>query len=175
MFAHNWLRHNQKSRHAKRLLVNHDFVGLQETHGNEGRADIFRLPRHSVPFYSHHDTTRTAGIALWVKKAFLLQLHPVTPSSWIEISPGRAATLRLDGPQGSLDLCVLYLHSGARPGRRRSAMEDVIRALRPREAALTLLFGDWNFTTDAMDRFRKEDASWTGESDAAERLILPSL
>ena len=42
-------------------------------------------------------------------------------------------------------------------------------ALRPRETSLCIMFGDWNFACDPKDRFHKQDASWTGESNAAER------
>ena len=53
------------------------FIQLQETHSVEGRARMLRLPSHSTAFYSH-GTARTAGVCLWVKKAFLQQFNPIT-------------------------------------------------------------------------------------------------
>ena len=168
LFAHGWRRHNHKLRHAKTLLATHDFVGMQETHSVEGRSRMLRLPGHSTAFYSH-GTSRTAGVCLWVKKAFLQQFNPITARSWVEVEPGRAAILRLDGHLGSLDLGVVYLHSGAARAQRDATKAAINRSLRSRESCLSLLFGDWNFVTDDKERFHRQDAGWTGERDGPEQ------
>ena len=155
-------------RHAKTLLATRDFVGLQETNSVEGRARMLRLPSHSTAFYSH-GTSRTAGICLWVKKAFLQHVNPITDWSWVEVEPGRAAILRLDGHLGSLDLCVVYLHTAAARARRGATKAAIVRSLRPQGSCLSLLFGDCNFVADDNERFHKQDAEWTGERDGPEQ------
>ena len=153
---------------ARSLLATHDFVALQGTHSTEGRSRMLRLPHRCVPFYSHYDSTRTAGVCIWVKQPLLRQFNPTTIDSWIEVAPGRAAILRLDGPKGSLDICVVYLHSGTARAQRQIIREAILRSLRPKETALTLMAGDWNFVCDTADRFQKRDVTWTGGPDVPE-------
>ena len=100
LFARGWRKQNNNMRQARSLLATHDFVALQETHSTEGRSRMLRLPHQCAPFYSHHDSTHTAGVCVWVKRALLRQFNPTTIDSWIEVAPGRAAILRLDGPRG---------------------------------------------------------------------------
>ena len=48
-----------------------------------------------------------------IRETFLEQFNPVAHKDWIEIVPGRAAVLQLNGPNGSLDIYSLYFHTGA--------------------------------------------------------------
>ena len=147
LFAHGWRRHTHKMRHAKTLLATHDFVGLQETHSVEGRARMLRLPivtpRPSTP------TARPVpqGSAYLLRRSYSTST-PITDRSWVEVEPGRAAILRLDGHLGSLDLCVVYLHTGAARAQRDATKAAILRSLRPQGSCLSLLFGDWNFVAD---------------------------
>ena len=47
-----------------------------------------------------------------LKKDFLVHFRPPTEEDWIEASAGRAAMLRLSGPQGNLAIITVYLHQG---------------------------------------------------------------
>ena len=129
---------------------------------------MLRLPSHSTAFYSH-GTSRTAGVCLWVKKAFFQHFNPITDQSWVEVEPGRAVILRLDGHLGSLGLYVVYLHTGAARARRDATKAAILRSLRSQGSCLSLLLGDWNFVADDKERFHKQDAEWTGERDAPEQ------
>ena len=108
-------------------------------------------------------------MGLWVKKAFLQHFNPITDRSWVEVEPGRATILLLDGHLGSLDLCVVYLRTGAARARRDATKAAIIRSLRPQGSCLSLLFGDWNFVADDKERFHKHDAAWTGDRDGPEQ------
>ena len=129
---------------------------------------MLNIPHHSLAFYSH-GSSRIGGVCLWIKKTFLDLFNPIQRDSWIEVTPGRAAILRLDGPQGSLDIGIVYLHTGAAQAQRRTLQEAILRHLRPRETALSILFGDWNYVAQDEDRFCKYDARWTGDPDAPEQ------
>jgi hypothetical protein len=92
-------------------------------------------------------------------------------NNWLEIVPGRVARLRLQGPAGALDIYVVYMQVGGEQEDKR-ARQQAIRAiaavLAPREQALSIMAGDWNFVVNKDDRWSKQNGSWTGGTDAAE-------
>ena len=161
-------------RHAGRLLASHDFVGIQETHGIEGRARQVRMPTKCIPFWSH-DSQRLAGIGLWVRPSFLQHFNPTRPEDWETLVPGRAAVLRLDGHQGALDLYVIYMPTGdAMPARER-IRHVLTAALRPASQALSLFMGDWNYAAESTGRFDRTTAEWTGSRDTPEQQDFANL
>ena len=104
------MRHVAKDVYIRRLLRSRDFLAISETHGLEGEAAAWRGPQDCVGFYSA-GTARRAGVGLLVKRSFM-QHFDAAATQWLELLPGRAAVLRLRGPQGSLDLYSLYFPTG---------------------------------------------------------------
>eukprot|EP00959_Pyramimonas_sp_CCMP1952_P079193 1655219-Pyramimonas_sp.AAC.1 len=60
-------------------------------------------------------TSRQAGVGIVVQHQFL-QLFDPALTRWEELVPGRAAVLRLAGPQGSLDLYTVYFSTSSASG-----------------------------------------------------------
>ena len=69
--------------------------------------------------------------------------------------PGRIGLLRLNGIQGSLDIVVVYLETGDVANGHKVAMEKIAETLRPRDRALTVIMGDFNFVLQDKDRWNK--------------------
>jgi hypothetical protein len=69
-------RQSPKRRHAIRLINSHDFLGMQETHSTRGATDAYetRLPSDVRCFWSH-ESTRQAGITIWVQKTISCKIH----------------------------------------------------------------------------------------------------
>ena len=86
--------------HIERLISKHDFVGLGEAHCTADKVNAFEGFRGTQAFWSH-GTNSQAGIGLLVKKEFLDKFNPVAPSDFVEVVPGRAGCLHLQGA-----LCV---------------------------------------------------------------------
>ena len=102
--------------------------------------------------------------------------------------PGRAAVLRLLGKEGSLDLFVVYRHTGPTPladdldeagiapgshsassaGLRAALRSRLASRLRPRDSVLSFMGGDYNFVVDERDRFCLSSASSSGARDLRE-------
>ena len=85
-----------------------------------------------------------------------------------DLDQGRAGRLTLTGPQGALDLYVVYMPAGETPDDRqaRMALMDRLHArLRPGYQAWSILAGDWNFVPSRPDRWCKD----TGTSEGLSR------
>ena len=158
-----------KTRYVEHLARSYDATLLTETHSVPGAAEAWRGPRDSRAWWSHGTASR-AGVGVIVQGR-LLEAFP--ERDWIEFEPGRAAVLRLGGPQGSLDLVVVYFPTGsARPlhepapgqpvqpltlPRQRAALRlKVARALRPAGNALAVIAGDFNWVVEDADRVSAE-------------------
>ena len=102
LFARAARRHLPKARDLRRLAAQHDFVTVTESHGAAGSSAIWDGPRDCQCWWSP-GTARRAGVGAVVQRAFL-ELFNSAPPEWVEVSPGRAAVLRLRGPSGSLDI-----------------------------------------------------------------------
>ena len=106
-----------------------------------------------------------------VSKSFLARFGLTNSdqgAEWIEVSPGRAAILRLEGPRGRLELVVLYLPTGNARKDRDSLRHTLFPHLCPPNEALTIIIGDWNFVTTQTDRLGFADAKWTDGTDGDE-------
>ena len=129
LFATDEETQDQKQKYTEKIITNKDFAGLAETHSTLGRTTTATLFPHFKPFWAH-GTTQTAGIGLLVNKDFLEKFHATSADSWQIIVPGRAARLRLEGPEGSLDIYVLYLRSGRSSEVRKERAELARRVAR---------------------------------------------
>lgn len=168
LFAHNTQKQKTKQAHAAKLLHSHDFVLLQETHSVPGTTQTYSPPAGSRYFASHLTKT-VGGVGILVKQSFLERFDPIppeddlTPFHWEEIQPGRIACLHLRGPEGNLDLMVVYMQTGQAKSARDTSRARVAQAVRPPHAALTIIAGDFNYTVRGKDRFCKATGRWSSE------------
>ena len=110
LFAAKADKQENKWKKGMSLFNNHDFVIVEETHNQEGRSDVFKLPERFRAFWSN-GTASTAGVGIILQRDFLAKFDPVDEDrDWVEIEKGYAACLRLRGPSGALDI-LLYLHA----------------------------------------------------------------
>ena len=111
---------------------------------------------------------RKGGIALAVKDSFLKQFNT---SNWVVTAKGRAAVLQLRGDLGALDVWCIYLHAND-PKARMDTMRTIGKSMGPKERCLSILAGDWNFTTHAHDRYSKTHSTWTGDKQKSKMPML---
>ena len=98
-----------------------------------------------------------------------------TTSNWVVATKGRAAVLQLRGDLGALDVWSIYLHASA-PKARIDTMRTMGRLMGPQDRCLSVLAGDWNFTTHAHDRYAKTHSTWTGDKQKEDaNALLTSL
>ena len=85
----------------------------------------------------------------------------------MEIEAGRVAKLSLRGCNGALDLYVCYFPTGpSSEENKRQLIQRLSEHLAPREHALTILMGDWNFVMMQDDRFCLRTLQSTGHTDS---------
>ena len=160
-------RRRLKWTHCRGLLRGADALAIQETHGTpEGVAMSRGFPEARI--WWSHETQAIGGIALAIRSTFLDQFWEPAGESLLEVVPGRAAILRLDGPSGSIDIGVVYLPTGAAKGDRDRIQTALAKALRPARRTLTVLIGDRNFVREADDRMNFVHAGWVGQADTTE-------
>ena len=111
LFARKSGRQACKRWHALQLMRSNDFAGMQETRCSHASAKPIALPTGIRPLWSH-DSARQAGVGLWIKESFSSKFNPLNSESCEELEAGRVAVLRLRGPQGGLDIFVVYHHTG---------------------------------------------------------------
>ena len=163
-------RRKVKWEHCRRLIGGSDIIALQETHSTPANTARLILPDSHL-FWWSHDTQQTAGIAVGVATTLLKKFCQPTsgrPGDWIEIVAGRAAMLRMEGPQGALDLIVIYLHTGSARRERDGIRRAIYPHLRTPAEALTVIIGDWNFVTSRTERLGLVDSNWTEAQDGEE-------
>ena len=134
------------------------------------------------PLTSH----AAAGVGITVKNSFLQNFE--ADRRWEVILPGRAAVLKLHGKAGSLDLFVVYFHTGVEvtrqeisdsgldpdqgnfhPSQLRTALRNrLARKIRPQDKTLSFICGDFNFVMEPEDRRCLSTTAATGGKDAGE-------
>ena len=116
-FSRQGIKMTKRFAKVRSMAAKVGFLALQETHSSPERAAAVQceFPSHAL-FWSHCSLQR-GGLALGVSKEFICRF---SAASWKEIEKGRAAKLELRGPQGSLDLCSLYLDDQSAAARRNS-------------------------------------------------------
>ena len=178
LFAQEVSSQSSKMTVACNLARKYQILALQETHSTAGRVEgcltgggnVARLQRTHKLFWPHGSTTQ-AGVAIWVQNSLLEKFDAPDDNNWLEIIPGRVARLRLQGPAGALDIYVVYLQVGGEQEDKRArkqAIRAIAAVLAPREQALSIMVGDWNFVVNKDDRWSKQNGSWAGGTDAAE-------
>ena len=70
VFAANAILYNKKVRKVQNMLETADFIGLQETHGEEGREMALELNIKHQSFWAHGNAS-WGGVGLLVKQDFL--------------------------------------------------------------------------------------------------------
>ena len=83
------------------------------------------------------------------------------------VDTGRVAVLQLRGDLGELDVWCVYLHA-SEPKTRMETIRTISKNMSTKERCLSILAGDWNFTTHAHDRYSKTHSTWTGDSQNEE-------
>ena len=166
LFANDPGRQHAKRSYWMDTWLHHDFGGVVETHGVDGIEDAIRLPRDCTAYWSHC-SSQEAGIGLMLKDKFLARVNPVSSErDWKHIIPGRVGMLSLRGAEGALDLIVAYFATGQQGAKDRMiAMQKLAQQIKPREEALTIMVGDWNFAKDERGRFSKATCEWSGGQD----------
>ena len=70
-------RQHQTIRRTMTLAQPHDFALFQETHGNVGKADSFRLPSNPIAFWNHgSNPNRQARLAFFIQKIVPISVPP---------------------------------------------------------------------------------------------------
>ncbi len=163
---------NQSGKQAflTQLLGSRDFTGVAETHGTRGKL-VTALKRPGIsPFWSH-GTASVGGIGLLVKDTFLEKFNPGKQSGWVELIPGRLGRLRLEGPLGSLDIYVTYMHTGSNNSDRQDRAHIarvLLQNMASKAERLSLVMGDFNFVTHKSDCMSKHNAEDSGLHDINE-------
>jgi hypothetical protein len=99
------------------VLLHQDFVFISEAHCTKGKVQAIehRLDMMGYESFWSHGGHRRAGVGIILKKSFLKKF-PCARPRWIDISCGKAAVLRLQGPLGNLDwfsiTCLLATRLG---------------------------------------------------------------
>ena len=144
-----------------------------------------RLQDSGLVAWWSHGTTARAGVGVVAQAGFIRSFSDAEPQ-WAELVPGRAAVLRLRGPQGALDIAVTYFPTGSKRAleessgddrqegadslveQRRQMRHQLAAAPTPPHLVLTLLSGDFNYVTVDEDRWCKVSGEATGARDARE-------
>jgi len=181
LFAYDPGLYRQKIAHVTQLLRHRDFLLITEAHVTDGEKAAFRGPAGTTAFWSVGSSSR-AGVGIILKDGFLSRFNKPRPGDWEEMVPGRAARLSLRGPEGNLDLYVLYFAAGSGspaqsgqstdaecPKAQRHRMREVLgQKVRDHRRVLSVLAGDFNWTAAAEDRITKSTGAFSGQDGLAE-------
>ena len=88
----------------------------------------------------------------------------------LEVVPGRAAVLQCWGPEGRLQLGMVYLSTGNSGGRleRIAVVTKLITEMLKGGRSLNIVTGDFNYVPDKLGRFSGDPLGYTGDGDAGE-------
>ena len=94
----------------------------------------------------------------------------------MEIEPGRTAILRLQGPQGCLDIICLYWATGeGAKAARKSSMEKAAASASNPSQALTVMTRNFNYVVNRTDRICATTGAFTGGGDQDDEAIFQRL
>ena len=156
-----------KWRYMGKLLKNHDFIGITETHSTEGEVKAKDSFEKSTIFWSHYEkkgdsdtdteSKFTGGIALALNNNFLDKFDKVDPSKdWTIVEKGRAAKLSLKSKEGALDIFTCYLTAGSTTDDRKERVDTIKKIsdhIDSQNEKLTIIVGDMNFIEQSEDRY----------------------
>eukprot|EP00972_Heterocapsa_arctica_P048833 7193266-Heterocapsa_arctica.AAC.1 len=92
---------------------------------------------------------------MWVRESFLKKIEGGWGKhEWVDVILGRAAVLRCWGPEGKLQVGMVYLQTGNSGGQaeRVATMRKLVAELGKGGKALNIVTGDFNYVVDKMDR-----------------------
>ena len=170
LLASNCVKQHVKFKKAASLAGQRDFLVITETHGNEGKCRGRRLPKGWSAFWSN-EVGGGAGVGIWIKNDFVSAVCGEEGGlDWVDVLPGRAGVLRCWGPQGALQIGMVYLQTGdsGGPAERSSTMKLMAAELGHGGQALSILMGDFNFVEDQRDRMSGTPPVFTGGGDHGE-------
>ena len=185
LFSADQGKHRSRARYLGQLMGSHDVGFWTETHGTKDGNSAWRGVLGCKSWWSPGPTTGVAGVGITVREQFL---HRFTSVRWEVVLPGRSAILHLAGPDGSLDLVVVYFHTGAdlhpqdvldaglhrvarppgAPDLREALRHRLATRLRCRDEVLTVIAGDFNYVSHPDDRFCVSSGRPTGFKDSRE-------
>ena len=174
LFATHPARQQAKQVYLNSALLKYDIVMLQETHATPGTLAAWQPPGSHRAFHSC-GSARQGGVAILVSYRLLDKFDPIPGEAWRETEPGRVATLTLRGPEGNLDLTVVYLYTGGHRRERHESRTKIAQHIKRRDQALTVIAGDFNYTTDERGRANMEEGQWTGEEGGTEERSFVDL
>ena len=94
---------------------------------------------------------------------------------WQILQDSRLAVLRCHGAQGDLDIFVIYA-SAKDSSERWETFKRIPQYTRPRDQALSLFLGDFNYVEETGDRFCLAAGRHTGDGDSVEaRTVYSSV
>ena len=156
-----------KGTQLAKIMGTHDFGVFSEVHSTTGKADAYRLPPGCVGFWSHLSSAR-AGVGIVLKDTFLARFRKIKDDDFVEFDPGRLARLRLEGPEGCLDIWTVYCTTG-KDVKARDHTHAILGAnLAPARSVLSIVAGDWNYVVQHEDRWCCTSKMWTGRTDQKE-------
>ena len=185
LFAVDPRTQGRKWRRLLGLLPKNDIVIVSESHGTTSALLLAEPPSGTQAWWSP-GTSRQGGVGVVISLPFLRHFPSRT---WEEIRPGRAAVLRLNGPQGAMDIFAAYFQTGnsqdvsspdtqghadtAHPGQslplQRQQLRDQIASSISRQGrSLSIIGGDFNWVAMTQDRVSKTNAAWSGSRDQGE-------
>ena len=186
-------RFDAKVAYTRKLLDRADVLLITEGHGTDGGNKVWPPPFGCTTWWTAGPTAAHAGVGIIAKNSFLQNFE--SSPSWTVIWPGRAARLSLRGPSGSLDLLVVYFHTGAEvteldlygaypshrphctsfPKLREHMRCRVGQAIAPQTSVLTIMAGDFNWVTADADRRALTTMDTSGSRDAGEERHFNSV
>ena len=105
-------------------------------------------------------------MGLLVHRDFLSKFNDVEEDEVENLAAGRVVRLPLRGPQGALDLYVVYMPTGPNTSCERiQVMRTIAEHMQPQSKVLSLVLGDFNFATQLRDRWNKVQGQWSGDTD----------
>ncbi|CAK0898228.1 unnamed protein product [Prorocentrum cordatum] len=130
-----------------RLLDTHDFAGVVETHGTDGKVRGRHLPAGTVAFWSWN-------LAGW--RCFDLK----GPLGNLDLFVAYLAT----GGDRVED-----------QASRRATIDTLHLSTTSQTSTLSIYMGDWNFVMEEKDRWCKTSGAWTGARDHEEKLAFEAV
>ena len=109
-------------------------------------------------------------MGLLVRRDFLAKFNEVDDDAMQILVTGRVGRLPLRGPQGALDLYVVYMPTGSNTSWERiQIMRTIAMHMQSQSQVLSLVMGDFNFAAHVRDRWSKVQGNWSGDTDKVDQ------
>ena len=167
--------HTTRWNYIKKLIASHDFVTISETHGTAGSIKGKDSFGNFQTWWANYKDKTTGGIGLLVSDNFLKNFDTPVKEDWEVIVKGRAAKLKLRGPNGALDIISVYGTAGSakeKVDERINLISKIGDCIASRNNVLTIIAGDMNFVESANDRCNANDPEQHGKIDKLEKSMV---